>query len=639
MIEQVLDDDNVKKALDYLMSKKNSRGYDGIQTHDLPEYYELNKDQIKSDIMSGRYMPGKVEQFELLDKKKKTRLISNMCAVDKLISQCIYQVIYEVIDPIMFDQSFAYQKNKGVLAAVKQCRQYILDGNEYVVQVDIEHFFDTIDRDILRRILFGALPDQVLVDVMMRLLTSDVIYMHQIKHSSKGILQGCSISPLVSNLYLTDLDAFLADKGIPFVRYADDIKLFSGDAESAIVVMSDTVAFLENQLNLKINNEKSQVSSAMSARYFDYRMVKEPNNTIKLVKQTRSSSTWYQEWTPSALIANDGHYHILEDGILRKNELTVLFENEDHKQYYPVEAIDQINVYANETYATSFFELMNIKNIDVNFFDSYGRYVGSFIGANTVSDGSVLLKQCISYSDEKIRFQYALRMETAAIRNILAVLKYYKKHKSSAKEIGKAIFGINAILHELKSSDSVTKLMALEGQARQHYYNAIPDILENSDFTFSKRERRPPKNPINAMMSFGNVYLYNRITSLIHRTRLDNRISYIHSSEKRKENLCLDMADIYKPLIIDRTIFTLVNKRMIDPKEHFEPAKDNGVYLNKAGRLIMIQQLKTKMSTKLTDDDNVSRSYVSIIRHDLYELIKSLREDDPKHFVPFTSKG
>ena len=639
MIEELFTDNNTRSALDYLLNKNSSNtGYDGMTITQLPNYLELNKKALFSSIRDGTYHPGYVTQFDLVGKNGKTRPISKFNTIDRYVAQLVYQVIYPVIDPLMGPESYAYQKGKSVLQAVQACRDHILDDHSHVVLIDFHDFFGTIDHTILKNILDKTIHDSTLTELVMKIVTCDILINHQIHHITRGILQGCSLSPILSNLYLNELDTYIRDLQIPFVRYADDIKLFAKDAEEGIIILSSIATFCDKYLKLTLNDNKSGVFPALSVRYFDYTMKREKNKSIILNRHHRVSQTgWYREWTPNALSVDNGSFHIMEDGILNKKDLTLLFENEDMKQYFPVEAVNEMNVYANMVYSNTLFSLMNQKRVTVNMFDDHGSYIGSFFPASSYSSFDLLVHQVNTYTDSEKRLQYAKIMETAGIRNMMAVLRYYRKHKTDNR-LSDTVSELNTVIQKISNATSINDLMMLEAKARQKYYSCFNIILEDSGFVFSNRTRRPPQDAVNAMLSFGNTFLYNRIHSLIQRTRLDERISFIHSATKRTNSLCLGLADIYKPILIDRTVFTMINRKMLDPENDFDHVSDNGIYMTHVAMVEFVKILKTKLSTTVKLSDKTILAYIAVIRDDIRKLARALENDNPALFEPFIQK-
>ena len=140
---------------------------------------------------------------------------------------------------------------------------------------------------------------------------------------------------------------------------------------------------------------------------------------------------------------------------------------------------------------------------------------------------------------------------------------------------------------------------------------------------YTTRTKRPPKDPINALISFGNSWLYQKLAQMIHKSSLDIRISFVHSAFKRTENLNLDLADIFKPIIIDRVIFTLINKRMLHEKEHFTSIANGGVYLNTEGKRLFLSELETKLTQSITWKAK-KFTYEKIMRETIHDLEQSI---------------
>ena len=479
--------------------------------------------------------------------------------------------------------------------------------------------------DILKKLI----NDDEIINIIYKFIKRKVIYDGKISVYNKGLLQGSVLSPLLSNLYLTELDHKLKEK-YKFIRYADDIKIFTITKDEGIEALAFVNEYIKN-LKLELNMDKCKVCSCLNTIYYGY-IISKNNNEYFINKNNKKSYSYYNEWSPSTLSLNNGHYHILEDGLLSKSELTLLFENEQTKKYYPIESIDSINTYANNGYNTGFFELMNNKRILVNMFNKYGTFIGSFIPNYCSSKASLLIKQVQIYINDKKRASYAKVIIIASVKNMLMNIKYYNKHNNNSLQ--KVIKDIKSIIKDINSSNTVDKILILEAKARENYYKCFNAFLKNKNFIYTKRTRKPPKDPLNALISFGNIFLYNRISSLIYRTRLDNRISFVHSSVKHKEALCYDLSDIYKPLVVDRVIFTIINKYMIDSDKHFINIDNGGIYLNKEGKYIFIKELRDKLASKLTIN-NKQISYLSLIRNDINSLIKSLEEDNIKLFKPY----
>lgn len=183
----------------------------------------------------------------------------------------------------------------------------------------------------------------------------------------------------------------------------------------------------------------------------------------------------------------------------------------------------------------------------------------------------------------------------------------------------------------MKTAKTLEILLLQEARMRELYYSSYNIILSNPEFKFTKRTRRPPKDALNAMISFGNTIIYQKIANEIYKTKLDIRISYLHSAMRRYENLNLDISEIIKPILVDKVIFSLINKRIIDAKVHFEK-RNNGVFLNKEGKYLFIDQLNKKLSSTITIN-NKKVSYQEILQQEVLKLLRYFKYDE--EYEPF----
>ncbi len=199
--------------------------------------------------------------------------------------------------------------------------------------------------------------------------------------------------------------------------------------------------------------------------------------------------------------------------------------------------------------------------------------------------------------DTAVRIDMARKMEIAGLHNMRANLRYYeKRHKGRFTE---AIESIGEFAKQMKSITEINAMMLIEAKARQKYYSVFDQILENEEFKFVQRTKRPPQNEINACLSFGNTLLYNQFSSLIWKKGLDIRFGIVHATNRRTRSLNLDFADIFKPIIIDRVIFTMINKKMLTVSMDFEKTSMGGVYLSKEGKKVFLRMYEEKLNSKI----------------------------------------
>ncbi len=325
--------------------------------------------------------------------------------------------------------------------------------------------------------------------------------------------------------------------------------------------------------------------------------------------------------------------YIFSSGILKRKQNTIYFEGGNgEKRFVPVEITKEIHIFGEVTLNKDVLEFFTQKEIILHFYNYYEYYIGSFYPREHYNSGYMILNQARHYLDENLRLQLAKKFVKGASQNIKKVLNYYNKRKV---DLSTYIEKIDLLQSSIDFQEGVDALMAIEGNIHEVYYSAFDDIISSEDFSFGERSRRPPKNRINALISFGNSLMYTTVLSEIYKTHLDPRIGFLHATNFRRFSLNLDVAEIFKPIIVDRVIFTLLNKSLIK-SEHFDN-KLQGIYLRENGAKVFVQafdeRLKSTISHK-TLGRNVS--YRTLIRIELYKIEKHLMEE--KEYEPFVSE-
>lgn len=324
--------------------------------------------------------------------------------------------------------------------------------------------------------------------------------------------------------------------------------------------------------------------------------------------------------------------YIFNDGELKRKDNTVCFQTEDCSKYLPIEDLSDIYVFGEVTVSKKFLEYATQKEVLLHFFNYNEYYVGTYYPREHYNSGYMLLKQAEYYMDEQKRKHLACKFVEGSVRNILQVLKYYTAR--GKPELSGIIEQVERLFSNINFDMDINTMMAIEGNIRDIYYQAFDIILENSEFAFERRTRRPPQNNLNTLISFGNMLLYTIVLSEIYNTHLDPRIGYLHTSNNRRFTLNLDVAEVFKPILVDRVIFTLVGKKMLTAK-HFDK-KTDGILLKDEGKKIFIQEIEDRLKTTINHKGLGRKvSYRKLIRMELYRLEKHLIGEE--EYQPFVS--
>lgn len=325
--------------------------------------------------------------------------------------------------------------------------------------------------------------------------------------------------------------------------------------------------------------------------------------------------------------------YITSMGELSRKDNSLCFKKNHKNVYLPIENIKEIYCMNEISINTKLLDYISSKNIIIHFFNYYGYYSGTFYPHEQYNSGRLLVKEVEAYSSTK-RIIIAKKVVKAIAVNIEEVLYHYYKHNH--KEVKNTIDWIrNDFNKNLQELNDIKTIMALEGELWQRFYSTFQFILP-SDFMMNKRVRRPPDNPINALISFGNSLLYTKCISIIYQTHLNQTISYLHEPSDSRFSLSLDLSEMFKPIIVFKTIFDLVNNKKLRVKDHFEK-KVNYCILNEKGREIFIQSFEERINkTFLNKKLNRKMTYKTAIKMDCYKLMKYLLED--KDFEFFSLK-
>jgi CRISP-associated protein Cas1 len=323
--------------------------------------------------------------------------------------------------------------------------------------------------------------------------------------------------------------------------------------------------------------------------------------------------------------------YIFTQGELKRKDNTLCYQSEEGTRYIPVENTKEIYIFGEVNLTKKFLDFCSQKEILLHFFNHHEYYTGSFYPREHLNSGYMIVKQVEHYTNEEQRLDLAKGFVVGSVQNLQQILKYYQ---SRGKDLGNAVERLQEFKDRLEDISDIPSLMGIEGNARELYYSTFDTILDNEHFVFEKRTRRPPLNKLNALISFGNTILYTVVLSEIYKTHLDPRIGYLHTSNFRRFSLNLDVAEIFKPIIVDRVILSLIAKKEIQAK-HFEKEL-NSVVLKEKGSQLFVQKLDERLQSTIKHRKlNRHVSYRQLIRMELYKLQKHLMGEES--YQPFKS--
>ena len=271
LLEEILDRDNMNKAFKKVMKNKGSAGIDGMGTEELLAYLKENGSALTQGIMYGKYRPKPVKRVEIpKEEKGKIRKLGIPTVVDRVVQQSISQVLIPIFEEQFSDNSFGFRPGRSAHDAMRRCKDNIDERYKYVVDMDLEKYFDTVNQSKLIEILSRTIRDARVISLIHKYLNAGVVVKHSYRETKVGVPQGGPLSPLLSNIMLNELDKELEHRGHRFVRYADDLLIFTKSKKSAKRTLEKILPFIEKKLFLKVNEEKTKVGYFRDVRFLGF---------------------------------------------------------------------------------------------------------------------------------------------------------------------------------------------------------------------------------------------------------------------------------------------------------------------------------------------------------------------------------
>ena len=271
--EELVSHPNIGKAIQKVMANKGASGIDGMEVNELPNYFNAHLMEIREQILARTYKPKPVLRVEIPKDSGGVRLLGIPTVIDRVIQQAIVQVLTPVFEPTFSEYSYGFRPNRSAEDAVRLAQSYMSEGFRHVVDLDLSKFFDTVDHDILMGLVDKHMEDKDIRRLIYVFLKSGVMTDGSMAVTAKGTPQGGPLSPLLSNIYLTPYDRELENRGLRFVRYADDCNIFTKSKMSSYRVRDRAINYLERKLKLKVNMDKTEARKANKSSFLGFRLM------------------------------------------------------------------------------------------------------------------------------------------------------------------------------------------------------------------------------------------------------------------------------------------------------------------------------------------------------------------------------
>jgi len=270
LLEQILSDENIEKAYKAVYANRGSAGVDSMSVYELEDYLKENIDSIRDLIRKREYYPLPVRRVEIPKPNGKKRKLGIPAVIDRVIQQAMVQVLSPMCEPYFSEYSYGFRENRSCEKAILKVLEYLNDGYDYIVDIDLEKFFDNVPHDKLMSFVHNIINDGDVESLIYKFLKADVMIEGKRMKNEVGTPQGGNLSPLLSNIILNELDKELEARGLRFTRYADDCVILTGSSSAANRVMKSITSWIERKLSLKVNMTKTKVTRPSGLKYLGF---------------------------------------------------------------------------------------------------------------------------------------------------------------------------------------------------------------------------------------------------------------------------------------------------------------------------------------------------------------------------------
>lgn len=270
LLERIVSRDNLNEAFKRVKANKGSHGIDKMGVDELLQYLRDNGETIKQQILDGKYRPNPVRRVEIPKEGGKKRNLGIPTVVDRVIQQAIALILTPIYEKQFSDSSYGFRPKRSAHHAMKQSQQYIQEGYRYVVDMDLEKYFDTVNQSKLIEVLSRTIKDGRVISLIHKYLRAGVVVKHKFEDTEIGVPQGGNLSPILSNIMLNELDKELEKRGHKFVRYADDLLILCKSRRSAERTLQNILPYIEGKLFLRVNREKTVVDLATRVKFLGF---------------------------------------------------------------------------------------------------------------------------------------------------------------------------------------------------------------------------------------------------------------------------------------------------------------------------------------------------------------------------------
>jgi CRISP-associated protein Cas1 len=653
-ISEFLDFGNFDRAWQKVAENKGCAGVDGETIDLFGVRATQNLIVLRDKVADGTYQPRPYLQVAIPKKSDGYRFLSIPCVRDRIVQQALLNVLHPAIDPQLSPTSFAYRPQVSYLQAVEAVAQCREQGYEWVLDADIVKYFDNIDREILLQKLRQYLDHSGILCLIKSWLATGIATKTGLIFPERGIPQGAVVSPLLANIYLDKFDRDVTANGdLRLVRYGDDFVVMAR-TQGEIQQAYDLVDRLLKDLNLELHTRKTQITTFdrgfrflghgfLGAAIFPVDEVRSKQE--KGVKKNSSNGSGSEDLATKEIDDDDeigpetslqrrtwnremATLYLLEQGtsLYRDYQRLIVHIPERERLEIPIREVERILIFGRIQLSTPVVNMCLEQKIGVFYLNRSGQYQGHLWSADNLPNELI---QFDRHKQPEFQLNVCREIVRGKLLNSKRLLQRLNRKRKSA-QVGKAIAGINLDLAAVARATNLDSLRGHEGSSAVRYFGALNQLIVNPSFSFNGRNRQPPTDPVNSLLSFGYTLLFNNVLSLILAEGLSPYFGNFHYGEDKKPYLAFDLMEEFRSPIVDGLVLRLLNKPVFKVADFDTVASTGGVYLNQAARRVFLRYFESRLNEETTHPDLQSVvSYRYVIQLQIRRYKRSLLSDLP----------
>jgi CRISP-associated protein Cas1 len=653
--QQFLSLSNFDTAWCKVAKNRGCAGVDGETINSFAHAHARKLQQLRQLLQRETYFPLPLRQIFIPKKDGQWRELRVPTVRDRIVQQALLQILYPIVEEDLEESSFAYRPGRSHLQAARRVEQWHHRGYDWVFEADINDYFENILHPRLLEELQESVDFPWVLSLITRWLNCGVLTHKGIILPQKGIPQGSVIAPLLANIYLDDFDEFFNDSSFKLVRYADDFVILAR-SEKLILEAQDDVRDLLEEMGLVLNPNKSQITNFKKGfkflgHVFAGNLMLPPHanhhrqislyrnkNEIKIIHAEASLKPTVLQLAfleslkainkpippplyivlgyttrnpePIKIISTESVwsremyslYLVQQGSTMTKSQgrFVIKFPNQEETEI-PIQEVERILIFGHIQLSTSVIEVCLNEHIPVIFLTQLGDYKGH-IHSNKAINLNLQIAQFGYRDNESFRLAMAQMIVRGKILNSKQFLLRLNRKRQLAI-IEDVITTLDSHLSKISQQTSINGLLGHEGNSAARYFTAFGHLIINKGFQLSERNRQPPKDPVNSLLSLGYTLLFNNVMGLILAEGLNPYLGNLHQSQAKNPELALDLMEEFRSPIVDSLVLELINKKILKPTDFTFPNEEGGVYLVDTARRIFFKNFEQRINDLVSYPD------------------------------------